>query len=192
MEAQVSKKVYLCAGHHPASPGARGKYKGKYYSEYDIASVWIEDITRKLRGIVPIDIVPTGSLPSKVQYINNFPALFAIELHFNGNIHNAKGSESLYFPGSEDGKFIASTFQRYFREKDIFQPDRGIKEGWYKQDPNTQNLLYFLQRTRWPACIVEPQFMSQVGDILKNEDEGKNAIVQSIMDIYKEFATNDR
>lgn len=144
-------------------------------------------------------MVPTGSLTSKVNFINSKDAVVAAEIHFNSNVR-AKGSETLYAPGSEKGKELALAIQEQFKARGIFQPDRGAKEGWYRLDrpkvidykgdvEGDEVINYFLRATYCPSVIVEPEFISNRETIDKWFFEGCDAIAQALLDFYKKYKT---
>src|SRR5687768_17651819 len=103
--------IYVSAGHHPSKKGATFED----FTEYDEAMIWVDLIIAYLgdKGVR----VPTGVLKDKVNFINKGDAYLAIEIHFNSATnsrgdHVGSGSETLYFPGSERGKKLASSVDR--------------------------------------------------------------------------------
>lgn len=170
----------LSIGHNQEEKGATNKE----HNEFDIASRWVKRIQDIID--IPIEIVPGGSLKEKVEFINNHEDVqFAAELHFNSNIEDAKGSESLYYPGSKPGKRYAEMIQDEFEKRGVFQPNRGVKEGYYYKDGEKQNILYFLRATRVPSVIIEPEFISQPKRIEKHFFEGCDSIAQASTRFYK-------
>lgn len=168
----------LSIGHHMEAPGASNGTD----NEFDLASEWVERIEEILSGDgFEIEIVPTGSLGEKVEFINSYKdATFAAELHFNANYKNAYGSECLYYPGSEEGKRFSEIILDEFEKRQIFQPNRGAKEGWYYSNgKKTGDVLYFLANTVVPAVIIEPEFISHVNRINKYFYEGCDSIAQA-------------
>jgi len=180
----------LSIGHYPQAPGATN---GEH-TEHSIASTWVKRIVEILQGDgFPIDTVPTGHLPSKVDFINTYAGVqFTAELHFNGNIDGAHGCESLYYPGSTQGKRFADIVLEEFDKRDIFQPNRGSKEAWYKMDKpgvvdyagdvdGDETIDYFVRKTAIPAIIIEPEFMSNL-DLIMHEQfyNGCDAIAQAV------------
>ena len=67
-----------------------------------------------------------------------------------------RGSETLYYPGSDKGKALAEACQSALEE--LFPPNRGAKEGYYRMDP-ARGPDFFLAKTKCPAVIVEPEFV---------------------------------
>jgi len=116
--------IFISAGHYPASPGATCDR----FIEHDEAALWANIMVHKL-GIDDGNLVPTGTLKSKVDYINNriMPKDIAIEIHFNSAMskgkHVGRGCETLYYPGSESGKHIATLCQDALAI--TFPPSRG-------------------------------------------------------------------
>lgn len=168
----------LSIGHHPEAPGATN---GKY-NEFDLASEWVERIEDIMSSSgFPIEVVPEGTLREKIDFINAYRgAEFAAELHFNSNVAKAFGSESLYYPDSDKGKRFAEMIQDEFKKRQIFQPDRGVKEGYYyKKGEKSEDVLAFLEETTVPSVVIEPEFISHPDIINKYHYEGCDAIAQA-------------
>lgn len=178
--------ILLSTGHNP---DAKGACNGNI-CEWDIATEWVEEISRILDiALIPNMIVPTGSLKEKVNFINEKNSFIAMELHFNSNI-KAHGSETLYCPGSTKGKELADIIQKQFMMNEIFQPNRGSKEGWYKMDKNNPP-DYFLRKTNCVSIIVEPDFISNLDNIEKHRRLGCLSIANGLSQyFYKYFQQN--
>lgn len=153
--------IFVSAGHYPQRPGAG--YQNFY--EHDEAALWQHAIINELASLAQ-DIafeVPTGVLKDKVGYINHRAQSnsIAIEIHFNAAIdamgnNIGKGCESLYYPGSVNGKDIATRLNDAMAVD--FQPNRGVKEGWYRMD-KARGADFFLEKTSCTAVILEPEFI---------------------------------
>lgn len=149
--------IFISAGHYPAKPGATYER----FIEHDEAIIWATMLAHKL-GEDSL-LVPVGVLREKVSYINEraLNGDVAVEIHFNaatdkdGN-NVGRGCESLYYPGSEKGKFLASVCQDVLAK--YLPPDRGVKEGYYRMNPDN-GPDFFLAKTKCPATIIEPEFV---------------------------------
>lgn len=164
--------LFLSAGHYPAAPGAA--WKG--FVEHDEALLW----AWKLISLIPkAQFVPPTELSAKVRWINARAKVddLALEIHFNAATPTARGSETLYCPGSAGGMIIASGVQSAIAQ--FFSPDRGIKPGWYQGNP-TKGPLAFLSQTRCAALIIEPEFIYRAEDIRANRAACCAAIAESI------------
>ncbi len=153
-------KIVVSAGHNPDRKGASfGEF-----NEHDEAIIWLDLLGYYLGD--QIFIVPTGGLRRKVEIINNADDVkLAIEIHFNSaknsdGEHVGRGCETLYCPGSVKGKDYASQIQDMLANN--YQPSRGIKEGWYRMDKSLGKKDYFLEHTKMPALIIEPDFVHRV------------------------------
>jgi hypothetical protein len=178
--------IFISAGHYPASPGA----KYDRFIEHDEASIWADMLVHKLNASSKVPelnaiLVPTGILKSKIDFINNriMNGDVAIELHFNAAV-NAKGenvgrgSETLHYPGSEKGMKLAQLCQDVLAEN--FPPSRGIKEGWYRM--NKENGPdFFLDKSKCPAVILEPEFVHRSELIVKNREVTINQLSEALL-----------
>lgn len=168
--------ILVSAGHRPEARGAC--YQG--FCEWDEATQWASTIVHHLRRDALL--VPTGHLQGKVKFINDHNPTVAIEVHFNsardrsGNPVGA-GSETLYMPGSAKGRYCAEIVQRTMAG--IFQPDRGVKEGWYQADP-ANGPIFFLKRTACPALIIEPEFIHRQEVIQSNREAACHAVADAL------------
>jgi N-acetylmuramoyl-L-alanine amidase len=161
--------IFVSAGHYPAAPGA----KFERFIEHDEAVVWAQYIADILGGSGTL--VPTGYLREKVAFINErtMNGDVAIEVHFNAatdsNGNNVgRGCESLYYPGSIDGEELANLCQGILAQ--YFEPDRGVKEGWYRMDP-ARGPDFFLAKTKCPAVIIEPEFVHRFAMIHAHREQ---------------------
>lgn len=94
---------------------------------------------------------PPTSLTGKILMVNSENPDFAVDVHLNSLTKPiVRGTEVLYYPGSERGKAIARVFQRHLVRM-LVTPNRGIEE---RVD------LGFLKKTRCPAIITESEFIS--------------------------------
>jgi N-acetylmuramoyl-L-alanine amidase len=162
--------IFISAGHYPAHPGATHER----FIEHDEAVVWRNLLIDKL---IPLEVmsVPSEVLRSKVDFINARlqNGDLALEIHFNSALdkegnHVGRGCETLYYPGSKKGKEFAEACQIALAE--VFPPDRGVKEGWYRMDP-TRGADFFLEKTKCPAVIIEPEFVHHSNIIQDNREE---------------------
>jgi hypothetical protein len=189
-------RVALSAGHNP---NAKGASNGEGFNEYDEASKWITELAGLFAATNRIEIilVPTGSLTSKINFINEQARLkLAIEIHFNSCASTrVKGSETLFCPGSRRGRTAANIIQRAIAS--IMPPNRGTKEGWYRMDrpgvndyvgdiDGDESIDAFLVRTKCTALILEPEFIQNKSVIEANRD----ICCDVIRDAIVEYVTN--
>jgi N-acetylmuramoyl-L-alanine amidase len=185
--------ILISAGHSPKEKGACFDN----FCEYDEALLWAINIVRELEYMdIKSRIVPTGSLGKKVRFINKqSDAIAAIEVHFNSAMRNGKhvgqGTETLYCPGSINGKILAGAIQKYLWP--LFSYDRGIKEGWYRMDrpghkdypgdiDGDEKPDYFLKYTKCPAIIIEPEFIHHKDFIVKKRVPASRQIAYGIIE----------
>lgn len=185
--------IFISAGHHPERKGARFKN----YCEHDEAKIWVSELIGLLGDRAKV--VPTGLLKQKVEFINRNKAELAIEVHFNSYkkwddrnkdgivdedelIAQGKGCETLYFPGSKLGKILADEVNAAMAQ--IFFPDRGVKEGWFRMKKDTV-ADYFLAKTNCPAIIIEPEFIHRIDIIQKNRTAACAGIASTLLDFME-------
>ena len=191
-------KVAFSFAHNPDRPGA--KWEG--LEEHSTSRRWTRRIVELLQhnGVDAV-IVPHHSLRGKVEAINELGADLALEVHFNGcGGCGAKGAETLYYPGSAKGRAAAEAVHAFVAK--AASRDRGIKEGWYRQDhpgqvdydgdvEGDERVLYFLQKTNCPALILEPEFIEQGKQIKRREMGLCRAIADGIEDYLRGRAKRD-
>lgn len=186
--------ILISAGHHAGAQGAQAHGR----SEWPEASRWQNDILHTLGHRA--EAVPTGLLRDKVRYINNRDPALAVEIHFNSAKVNGKhvgeGSETLYTPGDHRSKRAAQLVQTHLAP--IFPPDRGVKEGWHRQDypgrvdyhgdvDGDEKLVWFLLGTLCPAIIIEAEFIHNYDRIDTGMGRGSLAISNALVE-YMEWA----
>ena len=129
-----------------------------------------------------------GSIAWKAAQINLYNPVCAVELHHNAaSSVKARGHETIYslHPDSAD---LAKDIDHYL---DLALPnhDRGIKVGWFRQDPS-RGLVGLFRRVHRPCVIPEPLFITNRDDrdILRDEtkmNEIALAIARGIMAFVK-------
>jgi len=181
--------ILVSAGHHRLAQGA--SWSGR--TEWPQAVLW-QDLMVQYLGDLG-EKVPSGLLRDKVEYINAANAVCAVEVHFNSakvsGRHVGAGCETLYYPGSTQGQQLASYAHLALTKN--FQPDRGIKSGWYRMDrpgvvdydgdvDGDEKIDYFLRKTHCPSIILEPDFIHRYDMI-----EHKRA--QTCMDLARQLTS---
>lgn len=185
-------RVALSAGHNPRAKGASN---GEGFNEYDEAIKWVAYLVELFQANPAVEVVevPTGSLSSKIRFINQQKDIgLAIEIHFNSCASvKAKGSETLYHPGSYRGRKAATIIQRSVAS--LMPPNRGIKAGWYRMDrpgiedyagdvPGDETIDAFLRDTYCPALILEPEFIQNKSAIESSRDICCDVIYEAILE----------
>jgi N-acetylmuramoyl-L-alanine amidase len=184
--------VGVSAGHNSADPGSS---LGPT-TERSITERWADKICRALGARWGIATVapPNAHLSTKVEYFNRTRPEAIVEIHFNANIP-VTGCETLYFPGSSAGRRLASKVHKAYSPF-TSNRDRGVKEGWFRMDApgikehaqdveGDEQPLYLLKRTRAPTIIIEPEFISQMENILAMEDKVCQAIAYGLNDYLR-------
>jgi len=171
----------ISAGHHPYAKGA--SYGD--FNEFDEAVIWQRKIIEYLDGRG--GFVPHGKLKNKVAFINSQEDVeVAVEIHFNAASDKngnpvGKGSEVLIYPGSEEGAAVGK--QVAMRLGLIYEPNRGVKDGWYRMNPDN-GPDFFLSKTNCTALIVEPEFVHNYEKIQEGRDAGCTMIAEALLDYY--------
>ena len=190
--------IALSAGHYSEKPGACWPADSHTWCEHDLAVHWVAQVALLVRQGVEVQIVPSGWLGDKVRFINGLAdCKLAFEVHFNSSTSaKARGSETLYAPGSGKGRRAAKTVQGFLAR--VFPPDRGAKEGWYRQDlpghvdyagdvEGDERKDYFLAKTVPVALIVEPEFIFNRVTLEKLELSGCRALAEGILAAYDQL-----
>ena len=188
--------IVLSAGHYPESPGACFPDDNVNWCEHAEASNWVNRIAVTLRDQKAVHVVPHATLRSKVEWINDLckrvPVKLAVEIHFNSDVGKHQiGSETLYCPGSPRGKTMANIVQDAMAR--VFPPNRGAKEGWYRQDKTghggcvgdvdgDEKVDYFLRATNCPALIVEPEFIYNRTIIESGRDDACRVLADALLE----------
>lgn len=191
--------VMLSAGHYPQSPGACWPPEGPdRFCEYPEAARWVGQIAVLVREQYPVVEVPTGPLEQKVRWMNEYKVpqdhkvVIAAEIHFNSNEQRrGSGCEVLYYPGSVAGRRAAEAVQRKLV---LLYRDRGIKEGWYRQDApgrvdyagdveGDERVLKFLTPPRFPSIIIEPEFIFNRDVIEHTRPEACRLIAEALIEV---------
>jgi N-acetylmuramoyl-L-alanine amidase len=187
--------IILSGGHYEGAVGA----KSDGFAEFPNTLLWAEMVQEYLWKLyrVTAHISPSGTLRQKVEAINalleaspNRAHAVAVEIHFNSAV-GARGSETLYCPGSIRGQSLAQAIQA--RLGALFPPSRGVKEGWYRMDrpgivdywgdeDGDEKPDYFLKMTHCPAAIVEPEFVQNRHLLESGQPEACEAIARGIME----------
>ena len=159
--------IVLSAGHHPSRRGGRND---KGITEYSLTLEWVEAIKSAIGVLSPrveVIVPPSTGLTQKVEFINDTSAILCCEIHFNSNNPKAEGVETLYYPSWESRELATVVHSRY--APNMHNTDRGIKIGYYQQNPR-KGLNYFLAKTSMPAVMLEPEFISNLGNIHECKD----------------------
>lgn len=184
--------IHISAGHHHRKQGAN--FNG--VTEYSLTVKWA-DMIFELLGSENAVRVPNGFLRDKVDFINKHNASLAVEIHFNsaklwkdwnknghideGEMVNVgRGSETLYYPGSQKGLEAATLVQDALSK--VYPPDRGAKPGYYQMNPK-RGPDYFLAKTRCTSLIVEPEFIDNLEIIGAKFEEACYAIAKTLLEI---------
>ena len=160
--------IFLSAGHYPLARGA--SWRG--FIEHDEAVLWVADLAR----LIPAStVVPTGSLSSKIKWINGRAIVpdLVIEVHFNAGPQNAgRGSETLFKPASRRGALIAEHLQVTLGR--LFEPSRGTQP---------RDDLALLNGCLCPAIIIEPEFVYQGAKIQAMRAQACKAIAVALSEV---------
>ena len=178
--------VIISVAHGPNSTQATDGL----FNEYTISLMWSTFLHNKLmlKGI-DVQTINEPIFLNKKNIINKINPTLCIEIHFNSFYDNAvRGAETLYDPGSVLGEKYAGIVQDHIRC--LPNSDRGIKEGWYRQDGKTR--LYFLHYTRCPALIIEPGFIAAREELIEMAPMGVDLIATAIGEIIGFSTANDK
>ena len=161
-------KIALCTGHSSRDPGAVAMHDGVTYKERDLNVALVREIMKA----TPIhaffwkpdvnceDLLYPKHLKQRVININNESDVAAVvSIHHNscGN-PKRKGAEIIYWDTSQQGYLLA----RYITTEFL---SAGLKANILPAIKQLGRKLYLLKKTKPPAVIVEPAFMSNKEDL---------------------------
>ena len=174
-------KIFLNPGHDlNEDPGAVNKTTGL------TEAFVVADIGSKTKKILEkegheIYILQNDYLTGLVNEANAWGADTFVSIHCNGFTNpQANGTETLYYPGSKEGRLLADCIQK--RMIDAFgTTDRGSKERLN---------LYVLNHTAMPAALAETAFITNPENekLLASEENRQiwaRAIAKGIIDYEK-------
>jgi N-acetylmuramoyl-L-alanine amidase len=162
----MNKKVGICPGHEPNTPGKRTPDGFKEY-QFNRPTCDFAITALKRCGLEPIDLNPPGetSLNQRAEIANKNNVACAVYVHFNaltGDWGEWGGIETHCHPDapSDGGKLLAKYLQAYLLDGTKLR-DRGVKYSNYQ----------VLRQTIAPAALVECGFMDnkQEAALMKTE-----------------------
>lgn len=127
-------------------------------------------------------VTATGQLSNKVQQLNTYNLLAAVEIHFNA-VENTtvKGAEVVYMDNNQSGKRLATLIYNSLCQLPFIDKNRKVLSMTELGRGN----LFFLKSTKANAVIVEPLWLSNPLDRAKltheNMDKIGEAIAQGIL-----------
>jgi len=160
-------KVIISAGHGFKSqkfdPGFVNvnlePYKIKY-CEHNLCKRIVDRIVDQTQNLNVFPVVSSG-ITKKAKAINEMgdkDDLF-LEFHLNGSSNEqVDGYMTLYHPHSSRGKKVGRFFHDRVLEH-LGRRNMGLRKGYYRLDPD-RPILGILRKTRMPALILEPAFLS--------------------------------
>jgi len=149
--------IALVVGHTEDSPGAINNKAGlnEFYLNNEIVN-----IIKTLSNRKDIEIIYRDTYKKLPEKINKLNPEYIISFHCNASmLHNASGSEVLYYKGSIKGKELAYKFQRVIVNT-LGLPDRGIKSRTLYDRGG-----HLLKYTNAPCIILEPFFIDNMKDV---------------------------
>lgn len=146
-------KVCIDPGHGGKDPGAVGNGGLTEASvNLTLARMLEQKVSEYAEPLLTRKSNEYVSLQDRVELANQEKASFFISLHCNSVSNpNARGTETIYWPSSVEGRKLAEKIHPHLVSATGFK-DRGIKPD--------QRGLYVLKHTKMPALIVEVGFIS--------------------------------
>jgi len=174
------KMVGISVAHRPSSAGAG--FMG-FYEHYE-SVVWTQRLVQALGDLgIASAVSPVGRLHDKIEFLNHLQVAVAIEIHFNAAAStDIAGCETLYNPNSIEGHKLAKEVHNCYAVE-MGNNDRGVKEHWHRGKVGLFN--YFLNKTKCPAIIVEPEFISHIRNITTKRDVATQKIAKGIANYLK-------
>lgn len=173
-------KIFLNPGHSPdgnPDPGCVNESSGN--CEYEVARKVSKRVKKYLEDVgYEVKIVQSDSLKEICDESNDWGAALFVSIHCNASAgHNARGSETWYWYGSNTGRILATCIQSELVSSVRGLWNRGVKDGNF----------YVLRNTDAPAVLVEMAFLDNDEDeylLVTMEDRFARGIARGITDYY--------
>lgn len=166
------KRILINPGHSPKGdpdPGVVNQVSRRKESDV-VARIGAKVETHLRNAGFMTRLVQSDSLAKIVSAANVLGADAFVSIHCNGsNTHQARGTESWFWYGSELGEVLARIINTEIENRIPGITKRGVKDGNF----------YVLRETMMPAVLVETAFLDNPHDedlLLKYEDEFAIAI----------------
>lgn len=175
----AGRKIAVDAGHGGRDPGAVSTSGLKEADLVETIAYRTAELLKEMEAEVVL--VPRGSLATRVDAINRNRVDIAVSIHLNGAENpEACGTEVLYFKNSRNGRRLASLILKELVYL-LKRRERGIKG---------RDDLAILKRTRMPAVIVEPLFLTNPEEeaLIKLEETQQRIAIGITRGIIKYFS----
>ncbi len=157
--------ILISVAHSSLAQGAENKtYQLTEYPLSKIASMACSEFL--MANFIDNDVLDVGSmsqkeyLSKKINYINKTKPELALEIHFNGGSATATRSEIYYFGHDERTHRVSQLILNNFKNE--FEP-----HGWghvelkaLPRPPGEENRYNFVLKSKFPAIIIEPIFIT--------------------------------
>lgn len=168
-----NKKCVIDVGHSERRPGAfnHALQVGEWDFNHALAQV--------LDALAPYQtqiVYRESGILQLCKDINAAKPDFVLSLHLNSfSNEQASGTECLYWHASDKSKRCAEILQERLVEA-LGLPDRGIKPRTKSDRGGTQ-----LMKVAAPIVIVEPFFLSSIGDYRRAKEERYHLLVDALL-----------
>lgn len=169
-------RVALNPGHCPGvDPGACGQYSNEAELVAKVGAVAAEDLRKVGYDVL---VIQEDYLTGICNAANEFSADVFCSIHVNAcESHDAEGTETFFYAGSEFGYLLAMSLQHQLLST-MRSRNRGIKEGRWT----------VITKTWMPACLCELDFIDRPDrEKYLNEhiEEMGHAIARGITDYFE-------
>ena len=162
-------RIAIDCGHNP--PSDLGAISTKYNLAEFIEAHKIVSYCYKMLYDKGFEIVNFAErLKTKVQIVNQSKSDIAIEVHLNACSNpKASGALCLYYPTQKSRDLADYILKGIHKVSSIgivgsaLIRKRGVYVGNLRLDPS-KPIIYFLRKTKCPAVVVEPLFLSSNSD----------------------------
>lgn len=171
-------KIFINPGHGDPDPGAVGSTglleKDVVFAVGNLAADYLRAVGYEVL------VLQSDDLNGVIRKANESGAGLFVSLHCNSFANpQANGTEAFYYPGSKNGKKLATCIQdQLIREMRLV--DRGIKE--------MSNMLGVLAYTKMTAVLIELAFISNPKEeklLATDQERFARAVARGISDYYK-------
>jgi N-acetylmuramoyl-L-alanine amidase len=153
-------RICIDPGHGGTDPGAEGFGLLEKNVSLDIAFKLRQFLEQEnIEVVMSRDMDQTLQPADRVKLINQLGADYVISIHCNGGPVSAKGVETIYGYGNDDGKRLAENILDQIASLGIER-----RRAYYKLNAKREDYFYIIREVEPVSIIVETGFITNPSD----------------------------